>query len=153
MSYDVAEVDLPERPAATVRGHVAHDGIPAFLGSAFGEVVGAVGPRGLGPAGPAFARYRAADDGGWDIEAGFPLLAPLGEASGRVESTTLPAGPAARTLHVGDYGSLGAAYEAVSTWLTEHGRVGAGEPWECYLDGPEVEEPRTEVYVPCRPAD
>ena len=26
-----------------------------------------------------------------------------------------------------------------------------GDPWEVYLDGPEVAEPRTIVRVPCRP--
>lgn len=152
MSYEVTEVDLPERPAAVVRGHVAHDGIPAFLGGAFSEVVAAVGPRGLGPAGPAFARYRVADDGGWDIEAGFTVLAPLVGGDGRVEATTLPGGLAARTMHVGDYGTLGDAYAAVTAWLSEHDLATAGEPWECYLDGPEVAEPRTEVFFPCRPA-
>ncbi|KQX66754.1 GyrI-like domain-containing protein [Angustibacter sp. Root456] len=151
MSYEVTEVDLPERPAAVVRGHVAHDGIPAFLGGAFSAVIAAVGPRGLGPAGPAFARYRVADDGGWDIEAGFSLLAPLVGGDGEVEATTLPAGLAARTLHVGDYGMLGEAYAAVTAWLSEHDLAAAGEPWECYLDGPEVETPRTEVFFPCRP--
>jgi hypothetical protein len=28
-----------------------------------------------------------------------------------------------------------------------------GAPWESYLDGPEVAEPRTEVVVPCRPVE
>jgi effector-binding domain-containing protein len=152
MTYDIETVELPERPAAVVRGQVAHDGIPGFLAQAFGEVVTTVGPRGLGPAGPAFARYRPTEDGGWDIEAGFTLLGALDGASGRVEPTTLPAGEAARTVHVGDYGGLGAAYEAVGAWLAEHGLVAAGDPWECYLDGPEVEHPRTEVYFPCRAA-
>lgn len=34
------------------------------------------------------------------------------------------------------------------------GRYGvtAGAPWECYLDGPEVPEPRTGVFIPCVPA-
>ena len=28
----------------------------------------------------------------------------------------------------------------------------AGAPWESYIDGPEVAEPRTLVYLPCKPA-
>ena len=32
------------------------------------------------------------------------------------------------------------------------GYVAAEPPWECYLDGPEVAEPRTAAYLPCRPS-
>jgi effector-binding domain-containing protein len=55
-------------------------------------------------------------------------------------------------MHVGDYAGLGAAYEAATAWLTDNGYVVTGEPWECYLDGPEVPEPRTEVFIPCTEA-
>jgi effector-binding domain-containing protein len=152
MSYEIETVELTERPAAVVHEAVTHDGIPDFLAGAFGEVVGTVGPRGLGPAGPAFARYRPTAGGGWDIEAGFSLLAALDAPTGRVQPASLPGGLAARTVHVGDYGALGGAYEAVAAWLAENALVASGEPWECYLDGPEVEHPRTEVYFPCRAA-
>ena len=46
-------------------------------------------------------------------------------------------------------GRIGAAYEAVQTWLVRNGYVGGGEPWECYLDGPDAPQPRTEVFFPC----
>ena len=48
--------------------------------------------------------------------------------------------------------SLACAYEAAISWLTDEGCVVTAAPWECYLDGPEVPEPRTEVFVPCEPA-
>lgn len=152
MSYEVQVVELPEQPAAVVRAHVAHDGIAAFLGPAFGEVMAAVGTQHAQVAGPPFGRYRPTDDGGWDIEAGFPVTAAISE-QGRVHLAYLPGGRAARTLHVGEYQALGAAYEAVTKWLIDNGFVAAGEPWECYLDGPEVASPRTEVYFPFRDAD
>jgi effector-binding domain-containing protein len=150
MSYLVETVELPEQPSAVVRGRVTHQGIAAFLGRAFGEVMAVVAPQGLAPAGPAFGRYRPTDDGGWDIEAGFTLARPLDGAHGDVEPATLPGGLAARTLHVGDYSGVGAAYQALDSWLAEHGYTPSGQPWECYLDGPEVASPRTEVYQPCR---
>jgi effector-binding domain-containing protein len=44
-----------------------------------------------------------------------------------------------------------AAYAAAEEWLAEHDWVATGPPWEAYLDGPEVAQPRTVVHVPCRP--
>ncbi|HSE72328.1 MAG TPA: GyrI-like domain-containing protein [Nocardioidaceae bacterium] len=151
MTYTVQLVDLQEQPAAVVRGHVTHEGIADFLGPAFGEVIGAVEREGGHPVGAPFGRYRPTDDGGWDLTAGFPVSRPVTPA-GRVEPETLPGGRAARTLHVGDYAGLAAAYEAAMAWLTDNGYVVTGEPWECYLDGPEVPEPRTEVFIPCTEA-
>ena len=63
----------------------------------------------------------------------------------------MPGGRVATTLHVGDYAGVGSAYDAASQFLTDEGYEVAGAPWECYLDDPEVPEPRTEVFMPCRP--
>ena len=151
MESDVTEAELTERPTAVVRGHVPHDGMAGFLGEAFGAVMGTVGRQGLAVDGPPFARYGMADDGGWDIEAGFPVSAPAA-AEGPVEPSSLPGGRVARTLHVGPYAGVAAAYSALTAYLGEHGLVPTGGPWESYLDGPEVAMPRTEVCFPCRPA-
>ncbi|HET7660415.1 MAG TPA: GyrI-like domain-containing protein [Oryzihumus sp.] len=150
MGYEIDLVHLPGQPAAVVRAHVGHNGIGDFLGQAFGEVMSSVGEQGLHPAGPPFGRYRPTDDGGWDVEAGFPVSAKPTE-TGRVQPATLPAGSAAHTTHVGDYGDLGAAYQAVADWIVAQGMAASGDPWECYLDEPGVANPRTEVYFPCVP--
>lgn len=152
MSYEVEVVDLPEQSAAVIRAHVPHDGIPAFLGAAFGDVMAAVAAQHAQVAGPPFGRYRPTEDGGWDVEAGFPVATAI-SGQGRVQPAYLPGGRTARTLHVGDYQALGGAYEAVTKWLIDKGYVAAGDPWECYLDGPEVANPRTQVYFPYREAD
>lgn len=151
MRYEMQFVDLQAQHVAVVKGHVSHDGIGEFLGPAFGEVIGVLDRQNLHPTGSPFGRYRPADDGGWDVEAGFPC-SDVVKPEGRVEASELPGGRSARTMHVGPYGDVGAAYEAVVAWLTDEGCVMQGEPWECYLDGPEVAEPRTEVFVPCAPA-
>ena len=148
MAYDVALVELAETPTAVVRGHVAHDGIADLLGLAFGSVAQALAEAGAHPAGPPFATYRMADDGGWDIEAGFPVAAALAP-HGSVQPGTLPGGPAAQTVHRGPYEQLAGAYEAVQSWVRDEGRTPDGTPWESYLDGPEVAEPRTVVTQPC----
>lgn len=147
MTYDVELATLQQQTTAVVRGHVGRDGIGDFLGGAFGEVMGLLGRQGLAPAGSPFGRYVVTADG-FDVEAGFPV--PPGVLpGGRVEVSSLPGGVTAHTLHVGGYGDVAAAYEAVTGWLTENGYAAHGEPWESYLDGPEVAAPRTEVFFPC----
>lgn len=146
-------IDITERtaqPAAVVRGHVAMDGIAAFLGDAFGEVARLLEEEHGDVAGPPFARYHRTPDG-FDVEAGFPAAGPFTPA-GRVELDELPAGPTASVMNVGSYEGIAAAYEAVSDWLGAHGYEPSADPWESYLDGPEVPEPRTLISFPCRPA-
>jgi effector-binding domain-containing protein len=83
------------------------------------------------------------------VEAGFPSTGPV-TAAGRVEPGELPGGPAAEVLHRGDYGGVGAAYEAAATWVAEKQYTPNGDPWEAYLDEPGVAEPRTLVHLPYR---
>jgi effector-binding domain-containing protein len=148
MRYEMQFVDLQAQRTAVVRGHVRAGELPDFLGPAFGEVINVLDKQGLHPTGAPFGRYRPTDDGGFDVTVGFPCSGVV-ETTGRVEPDGLPGGRVARTLHVGAYGDVGAAYEALTSWLTDEGCVTAGEAWESYLDGPEVPEPRTEVFIPC----
>lgn len=150
MDYAVTLEQRTEQPAAVVRGRVTVEEIPGFIGAAFGEVVAALGAQRLAPAGPPFGRYRIVE-GGFDVEAGFPAPSTVA-ATGRVEPTVLPGGPVATTTHVGSYDGVSAAYQAVQEWVEASGYVVAGDPWECYLDGPDVPEPRTLVCFPCRGA-
>lgn len=139
-----------EEPAAVVCGHVPAAELARFLGEAFGEVWQQLSAQHVAPAGPPFARYRPTDDG-FDVEAGFPAAAPVTPA-GRVRTTTLPAGVVATSVHYGDYAQLGGTYRDITDWLPAHGYSVAGAPWESYLDGPEMAEPRTVVSFPCVPA-
>lgn len=148
MGYDVDLVDLQQQRAAVVRGQVPHSGIGDFLGRSFSEVMAVVDQQDLHVSGAPFARYRPAGTEAWEVEAGFPVHG-VPAAAGRVEPSTLPGGRTARTLHVGDHGAVGQAYDAVLDWLLTHGYVADGDPWECYLDGPEVPRPRTEIFLPC----
>lgn len=149
-TYDVTLAELPEQRTAVVRGHVPHDGIGPFLGPAFGEVAAALGRAGLEPAGMPFARYRLTPDG-FDVEAGFPVRGDVEEV-GRVISSALPAGSAARVIHQGPYDEVAGAYQAATRWIDGNGFVQSGDAWEMYLDEPSVAEPRTEVFVPCTEA-
>jgi effector-binding domain-containing protein len=147
---EISRADLQEQTVAVVRAHVDLDGIGAFVGSAFGEVVEGIEAQGRHPTGMPFARYHRAADG-WDVVAGFPVDVPVAPR-GRVEPDTLPGGQVAHVLYRGPYDGVAAAYEALTDAIRESGDVVTGDPWECYLDEPDVAEPRTEVFVPCGPA-
>ncbi|MCW2736807.1 GyrI-like domain-containing protein [Nocardioides sp.] len=149
MTYAVQLVEVRSQPAAVVRAHVRPEDIAGFLGGAFAEVMTVLGHQGLSPTGPPFSRY-VVSKGGFEVETGFPASRAV-EASGRVVPSELPAGTAATTVHSGAYEQVGGAYSAATTWLADHRFVASGPPWESYLDGPDVAEPRTEVFVPCRP--
>lgn len=143
-------VESHEQVTAIVRGEVPVEGIAGFLGGAFGEVMGVLGAQGVAPVGPPFARYDRTD-GGFRIEAGFPVSVPVIPV-GRVEVASLPGGEQVQVMHRGAYSDVAVAWAAAEAWIAEHGLVIAAAPWESYLDGPEVELPRTLVQMPVRPA-
>jgi effector-binding domain-containing protein len=147
-AFPIDSVVLEPQPTAVVRGHVEQRDLPAFLGGAFGETVQAITVQQHAPAGPPFARFRM-NGTGFDVEAGFPSTGPV-TAVGRVEPGELPGGTAVEILYRGDYGGVGAAYEAARKWLAEQGFTPNGDPWEAYLDEPGVAEPRTRVRLPYR---
>jgi effector-binding domain-containing protein len=152
--------ELAPQDAAGRSGRCAAEEIGAFVGEAFGEVMAALGRQGLSPAGPPFVRYATGGEDGMDssgmamvfgVTAGFPCAGPAA-ADGRVVPVTLQGGSAVVATHVGAWPEMGEAYGAVAAYMSEHGLVAAGDAWETYLDGPEVEVHRTILRAPCRPA-
>jgi effector-binding domain-containing protein len=150
MTYDVSFADLQEQDVATVSEDVAMEGIADFLGEAFGQVVATAQEQGIAVTGAPFARFRPTGSGPWQVSAGFPVARPVA-AVAAVRPGTLPGGRVAHTIHRGSYDSVGRAHEVVEDWIAEQGYRSCADPWEAYLDGPDVPEPRTEVFVPCRP--
>lgn len=147
MRYEITVEKRPEQVAAVVRETVRVEEISDFVGRAFKEVGGVLARQGLYPAGPPFGRYRPVERG-FDVEAGFPTSGTVAP-DGRVVPIVLPGGEIAETVHVGSYDDVAAAYGAVMEWLGETGREATDDPWEMYLDGPEVAAPRTIVCFPC----
>lgn len=150
MGYEIHLIDLSRQPAAVVRAQVAPPDLGEFLGNAFEEVLAVAGHQGRAPAGPPFGRYVPNADG-FEVTAGFPVDGEV-SPSGRVTADALPGGTVATTLHTGAYDAVAAAYEAAEKYVVDNGFEPAGAPWELYLDAPDVAEPRTEVFVPCREA-
>ena len=70
-------------------------------------------------------------DGSIRLEAGVELHGSFVENGDVVRSAT-PAGSVASATHLGPYGGLGAAHDAVRTWCRENNHQLAGPSWEIY---------------------
>lgn len=154
IAYEIVQQVLVEQPTAVVRGRLTVPDLVQWIGPGFGQVMRAVTVAGRRPVGPPFARYARVDaePATFDVEAGFPVDAPLVGPSGGVEASALPAGPAVVTVHVGPYEAMAGAYEALERWLVEHDAAAAGAPWEVYLSEPAGDPAtwRTQVVQPYR---
>jgi effector-binding domain-containing protein len=142
--------DAQPREAAVVTLHMTPDGIPEAIGSAFGEVAGAMTEAGVGLAGPPFTRYLSFGPV-IDAEAGFPVMRPAPDV-GRVHPGRLPGGRVASIIHVGPYDTLEATYDVLMQRLAATGLRPLGPMWEIYWSDPDAEpDPatwRTEILVP-----
>jgi len=70
-------------------------------------------------------------DGSIRLEVGVELLEPFAEQGEVVRSAT-PAGAVASATHLGPYGGLGAAHEAIRQWCMANDHRLAGPNWEIY---------------------
>lgn len=145
--------DQPEMHALVMRRRISRDEIAATLAEFLPKVFGYAVGNGLAMAGPPFARYPELGMGSLVIEAGVHLAAPPPDAPGDgIEVITIPAGPAAVTIHRGPYDTLPDTYRAVESWLDQEGRTPSGPPREVYVtdpgDHPDPATWETEVIQP-----
>jgi hypothetical protein len=101
---------------------------------------------------PAFAGYHEFGEGRLEVEAGFPASGPV-EGDGDVRPSELPGGQVAVTLHAGPYDQMEPAYQALASWVSEHGGELAGDAWVVYLSDPPAQpDPATwRTESSCRP--
>ncbi|MDA8321128.1 MAG: GyrI-like domain-containing protein [Actinomycetota bacterium] len=154
-SYTVHDEVVTDQPTAVTIATLSVDEIGGWLASAYDAVAGVIAARQAEPAGPPFARFHRHEDGEFTVEAGFPVTTEI-EAVGQVQPGELAGGMVATTIHLGPYEAMEPAYEAVLTWIAEHGCEPAGDAWEVYFSDP-AEDPdpahwRTEIVQPYRQA-
>ena len=148
------EVKLGQREAALVvskRLPVRLSEIGGVIGTAFGEVYGHLGARGVGAEGPPFVIYHGmpAGDDPFDVEICAPVSRAIDPPAGWAVQE-LPAGSFVTLVHVGPYDTLRVAYDTITAWIGAHGLAVAGPPREVYLSEPETppEAIRTIVEFP-----
>jgi len=154
MVHDVHIKQIPPQPVATRRVHTTLENLGEAMHVALGEIAMHVEPKGAARGAP-FAVYHNMpfQTGDVDVELGLPLVRGA-KITGdvRARASVVPGGSVAYTIHVGDYGTIGKAYEAIYAWLDERGYRASGPPREIYLVGPDESvlpsEYRTEIDIP-----
>ncbi len=153
--YEIHAEAREAQPTAVARATLPVAEIGPWLGTAYGAVAGLLAARQAAPAGPPFARFHVLGDGRFEVEAGFPVSSPI-EPGGDVQPSELPGGQVAVTVHVGPYDQMEPAYQALASWVTDHGGELAGDAWEVFFSDPAAEpDPatwRTEIVQPSREA-
>jgi AraC-like DNA-binding protein/effector-binding domain-containing protein len=157
MKYEITRQELAAQPVLVVRRQVRRAEIAATIGAALPKVFLHAQQRGLAIAGYPITRYVETSVGLITFETGMRVAAHGGDwtvahGQGEVLAETLPAGPAATTIHFGPYDQLQDAYAAVEEWIVANGFRQNGAPWEAYLndpaDHPNPQDWKTAVYWP-----
>ncbi|MGH4023273.1 MAG: GyrI-like domain-containing protein [Pseudonocardiaceae bacterium] len=110
----------PAQPYIGIRETVAKDGFPAAVDKGFPELFSRLEEQGLSLAGAPFIRYHLTSGTEFEIELGAPADAVVPD-EGRIRSGSLPAGRYVTLRHLGPFGELPAAHEALQQWAREHG--------------------------------
>src|SRR5207302_6220348 len=98
-------VQLRAQRTATIRRTVPRSGLGAFFAEVTPTLIATIAAQGATPAGPPYGRYYNGDPAAFDTEAGIPFSGAV-NATGEIRVAELPAGRAAKTVHVGPYDSL-----------------------------------------------
>lgn len=154
VSYEMRIQEVVAQPVAAVRMVIPWGQLGEVLGSTFGEIAMHLAASEAPMAGAPVVLYYGMDattneEGNAELEIAIPVVAPILEGE-RVKNSTVPAGTAVTTIHMGPYHEISKAYQAIQAWLQEHGHQSAGSAWEVYMTDPEsTPDPadyRTDVY-------
>ncbi|MEO3783639.1 MerR family transcriptional regulator [Actinocorallia sp. B10E7] len=149
-AYDVEIVDDPALRLAAVRGRCGADEVGARTRECVIALLEALNRSAAGWTPPMYGLYPL------DLEDGM-VIAVGARTDKDVPGTvamTLPAGPAATTLHTGPYEQLPLAYHALHVRLHEQGLTARGRAREDYLVAPGEAEPHellTRLTIPIDP--
>ena len=139
--YTVTKIQAQPRTLAAVRARIPLGQVSAHIREMLGKVYAA----GLQLDGQNVAVYRPSGDKMLDVEFGVGLKGPFAP-NGDVVRVETPSGMVATTTHVGDYGKMGQAHDAVKQWCKQQGLALAGPSWEVYGHMIKGVPPRTDVY-------
>jgi effector-binding domain-containing protein len=126
-SYAVNVQQLPSVPLAVLRRQARPSDLSRVVPECCGLVWNVMREQQV-KAGRHVAVYW---DGAIRLEVGVELLGPF-EGHDDVVVSATPAGAIASTTHLGPYGGLGGAHDAIHQWCQTNGRRVAGPRWEIY---------------------
>ncbi len=125
-----------EQSTAIIHLTIPRTEIHQAMGPGITEVMSAVAAQGIIPTGPLFSHHLRMQPDIFDFEIGVPVDQEVSDA-GRVRGGSLPAGKVARTLYVGSYEGLSAAWGEFEAWIADQGFTPRADLWERYIVGPD----------------
>jgi effector-binding domain-containing protein len=141
MGYEVQVVEVSAHTIAVSRGPLVEGRIPEVMLGLIGQVWDFFKRTGIKSDGINVAVYYRDR-----IEAGAGVLTPF-QGDARVCCSSTPAGLAATAAHIGAYGRMGGAHDAIVKYCRENGRKMTGVNWEIYGHWTDDEAKlRTDVY-------
>jgi DNA-binding transcriptional MerR regulator len=155
------DMEIVVKEIEAVEGLGVRDTVPAIdqIGGLIQDAFAGMGPALGNLTGPPMAVYYDEEFTGADVdvEMVFPTSGaqePRRTPAGRnLAGTRVAGGSMAALVFVGPYEQIGEAYQAMGTWLEEHGRRIAGPVCELYLTDPnQPGPPVTEIRMPIREA-
>jgi effector-binding domain-containing protein len=145
MPHEVEIVEVPPTVFASVRQRVAWSELPRRVPQLLGEVWDFLKTAPVEKKGHNVAVYRDPQGADIEVECGVQVSGTFAD-SGRIRRSETPAGKAAHVIHLGPYGELGKAYDAIKVFCKQQGLV-AGIHWEVYGDwDDDPTKLRTDVY-------
>lgn len=145
MNYQCSLIEQATEQALSVRTRCAVQDLPKVMGEAYGAIMQYLMEIGENPAGAPFAAYYNMDMNDLDVEIGFPVAQKI-DGKGKVQSSEIPAGKYATTLHIGPYSGVEPAYNALMAWINENNYTPTGIAYEFYLNDPS-EIPENELQT------
>lgn len=128
MAYEIRVEEQQSVPLAVVKRCARQTELSRVVPECCGIVWTALKQAGISGAGRHVAVYL---DGVINLEVGVELPTPF-TGAGEVVPSTLPAGRVVTTTHLGPYGGLGPAHDAIQQWCRANGHQLAGPSWEIY---------------------
>jgi len=132
--------------------------LPSFsgqgVGTMFGELIGFIMSSGAGFAGPTWMAYKDEDyrEENADIEVAAPIVKAVPESGGIAILDVPGHARVASVTHQGRYETMGAAYEAVMSWIAENEYHIDGACRELYIVSPaDTQDPEkyvSEIQIP-----
>jgi effector-binding domain-containing protein len=128
MNYEGRLEQVSSRPLAVARRRARSQELSKVVPEACGTVWQVVRTQHISGAGRHVAVYL---DNQINLEVGVELNAPF-SGHGEVIGSATPAGKVATTTHLGPYGLLHEAHNAIRQWCRTNGHALTGPNWEVY---------------------
>ncbi len=135
MTQQCELVQREETPSIVVRTRCNVKELPHIVGPAYQKIAQYLGSQQLFPSGPPYVGYHNEDLTDLEIEIGFPIEHSL-QGEGEFESSVIPAGRYASTVHVGPYSEFARAYNLLTSWTEAQSLQVSGSCYEIYLNDP-----------------